>query len=46
MKPVSTIILNRNLPKITDELYKKIKRENDTDIYVVEAGSKKKNYSK
>ena len=45
MSKFATIILNRNLPKITDELYKKIKRENDTDIFVVEAGSKK-NYSK
>jgi hypothetical protein len=46
MKKFATIILNRNLPKITDKLYNKIKKNNDTDIYVVEAGSRKNNFSK
>lgn len=41
MKPVATIILNRNLPVITDRLYEHL-REYDgdlTDVFVVEAGS-------
>ncbi len=46
MSKFATIILNRNLPKITDKLYRRIKKDNDTDIFVVESGSKKKNYSK
>ena len=48
MKPVATIILNRNLPIITDKLYNHIKRYSgtETDIYIVEAGSDKKNLSK
>ena len=41
------IILNRNLPKVTDKLYEKLKRKNnDLDIFVVEAGSDKKRLSK
>ena len=46
MTKFATIILNRNLPNITDKLYRRIKKDNDTDIFVVESGSKKKNYSK
>ncbi len=48
MKPIATLILNRNLPKVTDRLYRKI-RSNDgdiTDIFVIESGSSKKNLSK
>ena len=44
MTKFATIILNRNLPNITDKLYRRIKKDNDTDIFVVESGSKKKNY--
>ena len=41
MKRVATIILNRNLPDVTDKLCEGIKKsEGDlTDVYVVEAGS-------
>ena len=40
-KKVATIILNRNLPIITDKLYNDILKNNKqyTDVYVVEAGS-------
>lgn len=43
MKSVATIILNRNLPDVTDRLYDHlIKFDGDqTDIYIVEAGSDK-----
>jgi hypothetical protein len=46
MKKFATIILNRNLPKVTDKLYNKIKKSNNTDIFIVESGSKKNNLSK
>ena len=48
MKRVATLILNRNLPIPTDNLVDKIKKlEGDlTDIFVIEAGSDKKNLSK
>lgn len=48
MKSVATIILNRNLPDVTDRLYDHlIKFDGDqTDIYIVEAGSDKENLSK
>lgn len=48
MKTTATIILNRNLPNITDRLYECIQRNNasDTDIYVIESGSSKNNLSK
>ena len=38
IKEVATIILNRNLPKVTDELYNHIKKYDgkDTDIFVLE----------
>lgn len=41
MKRVATIILNRNLPEVTNRLYEHLARfDGDlTDIYVVEAGS-------
>jgi hypothetical protein len=41
MKRVATIILNRNLPDVTDRLYEHLKHHdgNATDIFVVEAGS-------
>ncbi len=40
-KPVATIVLNRNLPAVTDALCENINRHNGTltDVYVVEAGS-------
>ena len=48
MKPIATLILNRNLPKVTDKLYRAIKKNegNITDIFVIEAGSSKNNLSK
>jgi hypothetical protein len=41
MKTIATIILNRNLPAVTERLYEHlVKYDGDyTDIYVVEAGS-------
>lgn len=41
MKKIATIILNRNLPKVTDLLYEHILRYDGelADIYVIEAGS-------
>ena len=48
MKNTATIILNRNLPDVTDRLYESIYRNNSdkTDIYVVEAGSDEDKLSK
>ena len=48
MKKTATIILNRNLPKETDDLVEHLaKFDGDcTDIFVVEAGSSKDNLSK
>ena len=48
MKKIATIILNRNLPKVTDILYKNIKKNNsiNNDIFVLESGSDKNNLSK
>ena len=48
MKPVATLILNRNLPKVTDKLYRTIKKNEGkiTDIFVIEAGSSINNLSK
>jgi hypothetical protein len=47
-KKVATIVLNRNLPSITDKLCESIILENEnlTDVFVVESGSDKDNYSK
>jgi hypothetical protein len=41
MKPIATIVLNRNLKEVTDTLCERLERvEGDlTDLYVVEAGS-------
>jgi hypothetical protein len=41
MKRVATIILNRNLPEVTDSLYNHLIRydHSETDIFIVEAGS-------
>jgi hypothetical protein len=41
MKKVATIILNRNLPKVTEDLYEHLLKydADQTDIYVVESGS-------
>lgn len=46
-KKVATIILNRNLGKLTDKLYRKIKKNNSkyTDIFVMDAGSLEKHKS-
>ena len=45
---VATLILNRNLPKITDKLYNKIKKYNKikNDIFIIESGSDKSQLSK
>lgn len=45
---VATLILNRNLPTITDKLFNKIKRKNKikNDIFVIESGSDKNKLSK
>ena len=47
-KRVATIILNRNLPKITDKLYLKLKKYNKdvSDFFILESGSDFKNLSK
>ena len=47
-KKVATIILNRNLGILTNKLYEKIRNFNNkyTDIFVIDAGSLKKNKSK
>jgi hypothetical protein len=47
MSRIATIILNRNLPDITDALYERVKSTdgNLTDIFVVEAGSDEKHLS-
>ncbi len=41
MKKAATIILNRNLPKVTDKLYEHLARHDGdaSDIFVLEAGS-------
>jgi len=48
MKRVATLLLNRNLPEVTDKLYNHIKRYdgNITDIYIIESGSNKNRLSK
>ena len=46
MSKIATIIINRNLPKVTDRLYQEIKKNNSTDIYVIDAGSDKDKLSK
>jgi hypothetical protein len=48
MSKVATIILNRNLPEVTDKLYDFIKLSNGdlTDIFIVEAGSDSAKLSK
>ena len=47
-KRVATIILNRNLPKVTDKLVSHLKKYNGkySDFFVLESGSDKKNLSK
>lgn len=48
MNQVATIILNRNLPKVTDMLYEHFEHFNGdiTDIFIVEAGSEIGNLSR
>ena len=48
MKKIAALILNRNLPKITDQLYDEIKKNNKNlvDIFVIDAGSELKKRSK
>jgi predicted heme/steroid binding protein len=48
MKRVATIILNRNLPDVADALFAHLQRYDgdNTDVYVVEAGSDSDNLSK
>lgn len=48
MKKVATLILNRNLPNVADQLYESIYRHNGdiTDIFVIESGSDKDKLSK
>lgn len=48
MKPVATIVLNRNLPDVTDRLCDHIEKlDGDvTDVFVVEAGSDKARLSR
>lgn len=48
MKKIATIILNRNLPEITERLYDHLSKYDgsQTDIYVVEAGSESSNLSR
>lgn len=48
MSRVATIILNRNLPDVTDKLYDSLIEKNNaiSDIYIVEAGSDSDNLSK
>ena len=48
MKKIAVLILNRNLPKVTENLYYNIKKNNKNlvDIFVIDSGSLKKNISK
>ena len=47
MKNVATIIVNRNLPKVTNKLYSNLKKNNPvSDFFVLESGSDKKKLSK
>ena len=44
---ICAIILNRNLPKVTDKLYQNLKKHNkNLDVFIVEAGSDENNLSK
>jgi hypothetical protein len=48
MKSIATVILNRNLPDVTDKLYEHLIKydSEETDIYVLDAGSDKDKLSK
>lgn len=47
MKKVATIIVNRNLPKVTDKLYLNLKKNNkSSDFFILESGSDKKKLSR
>ncbi len=47
-KRVATVILNRNLPEVTNKLYLKLKKYNqkESDIFILESGSDQKKLSK
>ena len=47
-KKVATIILNRNLPKVTNLLFDNLKKNNNkiSDFFILEAGSSRNNLSK
>ena len=47
-KRVATIILNRNLPEVTNKLYSMLKKYNqkESDFFILESGSDKKKLSK
>ncbi len=46
-RKICTVILNRNLPDVTNKLYINLKKNNsETDIFVLESGSDKKKLSK
>ena len=46
MKRVAVIILNRNLPNVTDKLVNKVKNKSICDVFVLEACSEDNNLSK
>ena len=48
MKSIATVILNRNLPDVTDKLYEHLIKydSEETDLYVLDAGSDKDKLSK
>ena len=46
MSRVAVIILNRNLPSVTDKLVNKVKNKSICDVFVLEAGSENNNLSK
>jgi hypothetical protein len=48
MEKVATIILNRNLPEVTDALVAKFEEQNcgENDVYVIESGSEREKLSR
>lgn len=45
---IAALLLNRNLPTVTDKLYRSIKKNNKgiVDVFIIDAGSDKKNTAK